>query len=375
MFKDNVIPLDIYDKLRPNGDSVCRAVLRNGGIANAFIVRLPSEPPFFGMCGLMSNNHVYGSSSIMPHSVIFLEYKGDKSQVIEFMIGYERYTFTSKLMDATFIEIKTADIPGEYGFAAAQISQTQPFIGSDMYIMQLFGGKKPSISQGKLKGKSGHTLEYTSPATFGSSGSMVLNRDGNVVGIHHSGVDMSRLYASSIQSILKEMKPTLQKKYNVGVHLRLFQGQITHFIGSEMTDGLHQMTVETCGYSIKFGLALKSLLPTVATSIIYNLSSGTCCICYHGIYCGNEEKIKGSFFHCSNKTTITLEIDANSHILYFFVNGEQVPHCIVSVPSSVLFAVCANLFTENSSVYVTSVRKLVASTIVKSLSCSKHSWK
>lgn len=377
MFKSNVIPLDVYDKLRPNGDSLCRAILRNG-IATAFFVRLPSEPPFDGMCGLMSNNHVYGFSSIVSSSMILLEYKGLKSQEIKFTIGCDRYTFTSKRTDATFIEIKTTDVPGEYGFVTAQISQTPLFVGNILYVVQLFGGGKPSISQGKLKSKTWRDLVYTSPTTFGSSGSMVLNRDGCVVGIAHSVDEKEGLGAgSTILSILEEMKPTFEKKYYIGRTLVWHGGNydyITHSFGVEMTDGVYCMAVEVEGLSIGCGLAVKSLLPSLTTSDLRDQPSGTCCFSYAGIYCGNEVQIIDRFFSFQRKTTVELMFDASNHMLCFFVSAMFQPYCIVNIPPSVFFLVTGSY--EGHTAHVESVKRL-AKSMISSAPCfiSKFSWK
>lgn len=62
-----------------------------------------------------------------------------------------------------------------------------------------------------------------------------------------------------------------------------------------------------------------------------------------------------------DKVTLEMELDADKHVLFFFVNKIQLPLCIVNVPAGVHFEVTG--YYGGLSVELRSLVKLTAPTV------------
>jgi hypothetical protein len=58
-----------------------------------------------------------------------------------------------------------------------------------------------------------------------------------------------------------------------------------------------------------------------------------------GIYTGTTYHIFSSHPFTTNGT-VTLELNMNERVLFFWVNGVLVPHVIINIPVGVYFGVC-----------------------------------
>lgn len=157
-------PCDEYYSLLEKKNSIFRAIMQDNKIATAFLMQLPQQQPFCGMCGLVTNNHVFDKLNLVPTAQITLEYQGDQKQNVKFTIGNNRYTFTSPKeggMDATFIEIQKDDIPAIYKPIFVHPCTPPIDLKNDVFLVQLYGGKEPSLSVGKKKSMKGHIIEHT----------------------------------------------------------------------------------------------------------------------------------------------------------------------------------------------------------------------
>lgn len=150
-------------------------------------------------------------------------------------------------------------------------------------------------------------------------------------------------------------------------------GHNTFFVEPEMVKGVYNITVEAKGSSLCFGLAIKKLLGPLACSCLHSQKSGTCCIHYCSICCGNTVAVNQSFFSSDDKVFLGLELNIDKRTLYFFVNNAQIPYCIVNVPASVHFGVAG--WNQGLSVELKSLSKLTVSSINPSLSCAQYKWK
>lgn len=162
-----------------------------------------------------------------------------------------------------------------------------------------------------------------------------------------------------------------------GSKLTFNGGWSTCVVDLEMNKGIYKTSVECVGHQQQggaegFGLVIKSLLQSIYKTYLYSLSSGTCLLRYSILYCASSQVVSTSFFPMEGTTTLSLELDADKHILYFFVNGVQIPHCVINVPGSVYFA-----FTgyQKLVVQLKTLTKLSAPTINPSMSCSQYGWR
>lgn len=214
------------EKLRVTGEALSRVVKHSKSIttiATAFFVRLPEEYPFCGMLGLMTNNHVYNEKDLESASQITLQFKGHSDKQIQFIIG-DRYRFTSRQevgLDATFIQLlaKEEKILARYKTTFVQIGNCPIAKGDEVFVGQLYGGESRKLASGYIHNVSELMIEHNAQTLHGSSGSMLLNGDGVLVGIHHSGSRRRRInIASPIHSILKKLKENLDVFWRTGVH-------------------------------------------------------------------------------------------------------------------------------------------------------------
>jgi hypothetical protein len=100
------------------------------------------------------------------------------------------------------------------------------------------------------------------------------------------------------------------------------------------------------------GLITKQLLSARRDTALYNVS-GQCCVGYDR----STDYITGSnytYFYGGvstlfspspwETTMLRVELDADAHIVYWFVNGSQIRHCVRGIPRSVFVAVSRRLF-------------------------------
>lgn len=150
----------------------------------------------------------------------------------------------------------------------------------------------------------------------------------------------------------------------------------TFFVDQEMNEGLYNVSMEVNGQTgggEGIGLAIKTLLNSFSGSYLATMN-GTCCLQYGHLYCGTTSVTSSSFCMSGNgKVTLGLELNANKHILYFFVNGAQIPHCVINVPTSVYFGYTG--YYAGLSVELKSLTKLTAPSIDPSTTCTSYAWR
>lgn len=151
------------------------------------------------------------------------------------------------------------------------------------------------------------------------------------------------------------------------------------FVDPEISEGHYKITIafnKNSGSSVwfTFGLAIKGLMGTLAGTHLVSQSSGSCCLHSNGyIYCGNKNVVNTGCFSQPNEANLGLELNADKHVLYFFVNGMQIPHCVVNVPPSVYFGFGG--CSQNTSAELKSFTKLAAPSVDPSQTCTQYSWK
>lgn len=147
-------------------------------------------------------------------------------------------------------------------------------------------------------------------------------------------------------------------------------------LDQEMVAGVYAMEMDFLIPEVKWieiGLISKAALTADRSHYMFR-PRGTCCLAYSKyyhpfvsgkvrIFTGNNdihfpENLLPSDYN--GKVQARLELDLNSNILYFFINGVQTPHKVTNVPSSVYFAVGA--ISANTRFTVTSFTKTAAPT-------------
>lgn len=145
------------------------------------------------------------------------------------------------------------------------------------------------------------------------------------------------------------------------------------FVDPEISNGLYKMIIESDGqYNGNchvLGLAVKNLISTKAKSNFDD--AGGCFICDDRIGCGGSTLVSNKFYQ-NGKVTLGLELDADKHVAYFFVNDKQVPCCVTNVPA-VYFGVTG--YYSGLAIELKSFTKLSAPSVSSSLSCTQYGWK
>lgn len=149
------------------------------------------------------------------------------------------------------------------------------------------------------------------------------------------------------------------------------------FVNPEINEGIYKIVVNgqqnnSSQLWMCLGLALKSLLPTLATTYFHALGSGTCCLHPEGVFIGKTQPCTVKNFPRTGKVTLGLELDANRHILHFFVNNAQVPYCVTNVPPSVHFGVGS--YNLGGSFELKSFVRLFTPSVNPSLTCTQYTW-
>lgn len=150
----------------------------------------------------------------------------------------------------------------------------------------------------------------------------------------------------------------------------------TFFIKQELGKGIFKATIEANGNfdgGFMFGVVHKSLLNSFFNTYLCSVAINTCSLFHNCIYCGNWGAQTGTFFPSSGEVTLSLELDGNKHILFFFVNKKQLPHSVTNVPPLVYFGVSG--YQQFLNIKLKSVVRLASPSIKRSLSCSKIAWR
>lgn len=146
----------------------------------------------------------------------------------------------------------------------------------------------------------------------------------------------------------------------------------TFFVDHQVITGeIIKIIVECNGHFPCIGLVDKSMFVTGRP--LWKQEAGCCCIYHDTIKCGRDIFVNTFLFKASGLSTLGLELNSNTHNLYFFVNGVQQPYCVASVPSSVHFAVGGS--REGLSFKLKVLSRLSAPSVSPTLKCKGGKWK
>ena len=169
------------------GENSLVKIYSNEKCGTGFICKIKDKDLNFSY-GLFTNNHVLGEEEIEEGEKISFEYKNESRYI---KLNADRKTFTDKIIDYTFIEIKKTDNFDDYFLIDDNIIDDN-YIDKDIIILQFPLGNEISFAQGKLKKIQENNIIHTTPTEHGSSGSPLIIRKNvqkyYVIGLHYGSI-------------------------------------------------------------------------------------------------------------------------------------------------------------------------------------------
>lgn len=174
----------------------------------------------------------------------------------------------------------------------------------------------------------------------------------NIIGVSQIFYDWSKKpvfrWVHSSKVLPVRFITTKQNRYNV-----IMKDNPTHcdwstsfgtafwaILDESVNRGVYRLILQCKGNlsSLMFGLLSQSLISRYdCTSHLCNYP-GACCIRHDALVVGGTFVFIGYLYASSGTVMLALELDADAHLAYFFVNGKQIPHVVTSIPPSVHFA-------------------------------------
>jgi len=177
----------------------------------------------------------YGGSYVMTAAHVCMQDRNDLLPEVEMSVALQAET-----LDGRTFEAKTLDYNREMDICMmfvkdlfsdiqkVEIAESAPKEGDKVFnIASPYGIHYPNvvpIFEGRYIGKRGHKSFYTFEAAPGSSGSMILNSEGKLIGLLHSV--HRRLYTVVVSANYGDLKGFITKV--ITMHQRLLQPTSTY---------------------------------------------------------------------------------------------------------------------------------------------------
>lgn len=147
----------------------------------------------------------------------------------------------------------------------------------------------------------------------------------------------------------------------------------TFYVDPAIAEGIYSFSIDCVLKGIKheFGVCEKGSL-NLKLNEQSLMGAGACCTYNGKMYVGKTILP----FQClvwKRRVTLTLELNADRHTLYYVVNGVQAPFVVSNVPSQVHFAVSGG--DVGFTIELNSIRKLTSPSINVALASTILSWK
>jgi len=166
--------------------SVCSVITDNSG--SGFFIKFLKP-----VRGLITNNHVLNENFIKNEKSfkIFIENSNQKEEY-EIKIKSDKFIFTSKLIDVTFVPLSDDEIE-EINPFFLEAEHSKYFENKPIFIYQYPGsyshGQQLKIAYGEIIEIEGFNCYHSVSTTYGSSGSPLINsKNFKIIGIHKGSI-------------------------------------------------------------------------------------------------------------------------------------------------------------------------------------------
>lgn len=192
-----------------NGAKASCEIPSDGGSGFFIQITLSGKDHF----GIMTCNHVIG---VKKSFTVKLK-SGSTKEVNPKDLG--NIFFSCKFLDVTFIELNDVKKKEFETAGVCFLQPTRNIHESKIYILQ-YPYECLSFAEGFLKSVIGFTIFHKVTTDGGSSGSMILNKEGFVLGIHKAAFIEHNL-GVSFEIILQVMEAFYSKKYSLLLRQKL----------------------------------------------------------------------------------------------------------------------------------------------------------
>ncbi|MCP5322651.1 MAG: serine protease [Candidatus Paracaedibacteraceae bacterium] len=162
----------------------------------------------------LTNAHVISSGSVCRYNIQFANGKEAPAKL----------RYYDPWQDFAFLQVDPADIPDQTD--ALKLKPNGVAENEEVFIIGNNGGREYSFLSGRIANSfecmglfPNQSFRITLNNSPGSSGSPVLNMDGEVIGIIHSGNDASSGFALPMQYVVDSLKQVLAGKTPVRKHI------------------------------------------------------------------------------------------------------------------------------------------------------------
>ncbi|KAL6602109.1 trypsin-like cysteine/serine peptidase domain-containing protein [Neocallimastix sp. 'constans'] len=162
--------------------SICKIKVRKSIIGTGFFIAIPIPNKEKPLRGLMTNNHILNESQLESNKSFNIYMAYNEEQGIEIEINDEDFIFTSELIDITFIELNN-EIIDEIEPTFLKPSNQEAEMNEAVLICQ-YANKEYSLAFGNISNINSINYYHKVDTNKGSSGSPLLNKNYEVVGIH-----------------------------------------------------------------------------------------------------------------------------------------------------------------------------------------------
>jgi len=181
-------------------------------IGTGTFIKLPIPSKENPMYGLMTNNHVLESKHIKPGNSFIININGNEKEI---HLNEHDFIFTSEFIDVTFIQLNNKSI-GDIMSICPSLKFIEPrdngcSENERVYIFQYPEGVL-SYANGRIQSISGFNYFHIASTKGGSSGSPLLNKNMDVIGIHKAGIESEKQNVATKMNIINYAIRTLYEK-------------------------------------------------------------------------------------------------------------------------------------------------------------------
>ncbi|KAL6626038.1 ankyrin, partial [Neocallimastix sp. 'constans'] len=177
------VPLTINKFIDKINRSICEIRIDNI-VGTGFFIEIPVPSKEKSMCGLMTNNHVLDESRLKSNKFFNIYMPNNEKESIKIEINDENFVFTSELIDVTFIEINIKTIK-EIDPIFLHPCEKDVAVNESVLIYQ-YAKAQYSFAHGNIIDIKSFNYVHEVMTNDGASGSPLLNKNYEVVGIHKS---------------------------------------------------------------------------------------------------------------------------------------------------------------------------------------------